>query len=320
MSTYRLRKFLPITFGIAVLVMVISLYVGYILQPQNEDLSRAGSFAGATGATVGILVAAFAIYIEQRRSEERHDEANAAWAAASRLRTALIALEQSLKIHAEGDWYRADSGSPRQAPDDRGSLGRPGEPGDVYMSVLHNVREALRLCIETSVGRVLGVTWLDRGDESESGWLTTFELITLHADLDYLIDGRSAGQMAMPDERTMASLHALYLALNSRSGSSEKSGLLRLENFRHIYETSDVDSFMPRLGLVDRYLAQVNLSENPWSITIRELPTGDEDIYKGRVLGSSRITMEDIADLQGDSFESWVIPPEKRERPFGAPS
>lgn len=234
-STYKLRKILPFMFVIAVLVMVISLYVGYIFQPQNDNLSKAGSFAGATGATVGILVAAFAIYLEQKRSEERHDEANAAWAACARLRSALLGVGWTTRLQGEfGHGVSAQTREGYLSLRDLGMSSEQGSSGDTYLLALRELDASLNATIVLGGHRVLGVVWDGtRSNPFNGGSPGTVLLLELSGLVKYLVEERiRLQQPSLPDARGFAQMAALFEALGARD-------IRELDLFRETYETSD---------------------------------------------------------------------------------
>lgn len=235
MSTYRLRKILPFMFVIAVLVMVISLYVGYIFQPQNDNLSKAGSFAGATGATVGILVAAFAIYLEQKRSEERHDEANAAWAACARLRAALLGVGWTTRLQGElGHGVSAQTREGYSRLRELGMSSEQGSSGDTYLLALRELEDSLNATIVLGGHRVLGVVWDGtRSSPFNGGSSGIVLLLELRGHVKHLVDERIRLQNpSVPDARGFAQMAALFEALGARD-------IRELDLFRETYETSD---------------------------------------------------------------------------------
>ena len=246
-----------------------ALIFGYLYRPDNEDLSRAGSFAGVIGATLGVLIAVYAIYIEWHRAEFRHEEANAAWAAAVRLRHAIASLDWMLPDAGQNAWIIASACRPRYPNSARvvrelGSAGLPGSDGDSYLAGLEELHDSLSAAISTGIGRVLGVAWdselweapgrtADDYDESR-GVLAVRPLLELKAATHLLIDQRRRGLMALPDAFTLAQLQAIFRALSHSEDGDEGEtprfkgsqpgapNLTVMHDFRDAYEDDDFDS------------------------------------------------------------------------------
>lgn len=257
---YHIRIYLVI--AIVSLATGAALLFGFFYRPDNEDLSRAGSFAGVIGTTLGVLVAAYAIFIEYQRAELRHDEANAAWAAAIRLRYAMASVDWLLPDAGQNAWIVASSCRPRRPRTawvvrELGSAGLPGSKGDTYLTGLEELHDAISGAVAAGVGRVLGVAWNsemwpspDRPDEDEDdarGVLAVRPLLELKSSVEMLIEQRRRGLMALPDAVTLVQLQAIFRALSNSQGedvswSEPKSRHVRAPNltlmheFRHAYE------------------------------------------------------------------------------------
>ena len=244
------------------LITGIALVFGFLYRPDNENLSRAGSFAGVIGTTAGVLIAAYAIFVEFKRAELRHEEANAAWGAAIRLRSAIASVDWLIPDAGQKAWIIASACRPPRTGTawvvrEMGSVGLPGSEGDSYLAGLRELHEAISVSIATSVGRVLGVAWNSEVWETENraanevddsrGVLAARSLVELMTAIRFLIEQRRAGLMALPDALTLAQLQAIFRALNnSRDDDAAPSGnkasrgalpnLTLMRDFRSAYE------------------------------------------------------------------------------------
>jgi len=276
---YRIRIYLVIaTIGLAT---GIALVFGFLYRPENENLSRAGSFAAVIGTTLGVLVAAYAIFLEHQRAEMRHEEANAAWAAALRLRYAMTSVIWMLPEAGQNAWIVANACRPRspntaRVVRDFGSAGLPGSAGDSYLAGLVELHEAISAAITTGVGRVLGVAWNSEmwsspnspnADEDDArGRLAAQPLLELQSAIKDLAEQRRLGLMALPDVFTMVQMQAIFRALGSHENEDSGSkGTVRhktsvpnltiMHEFRKAYEDDQFDE-LAEDAFLGYYLAE----------------------------------------------------------------